>query len=201
MHGSGREIYVAGENTCDLRMEKKGGVAMKESRYIIITVLALSLTMLSAAGAATKEEKTLNKEATEIDTTTNTAGGKNAVVLKLEKEFNVPESRITSLRDKKLGYGEITIVLSLCNTMPGGITDANVNEVMAMRAGPPVMGWGEIANKLGTKLGPVVSHVESVNKETMHEGRMHERTGNHEGMMGHGHEGMGGEGGSHGRDR
>ncbi len=68
------------------------------------------------------------------------------------------------MRDKKMGYGEIAIALSLCQKMPGGATDANIQQVMAMRQGTPAMGWGEIAKKLGTKLGPAVSQVRNVHQ-------------------------------------
>jgi len=187
---------------------------MKRSLYTIVNVFVLLLTMLGAVWAAeSKEEQGLQKEAAEINTTAGNAQGEKVVIQRLEKDFNVSNDRIQGLRDQKLGYGEIAITLSLCQKMPGGITDANIHQVMTMRQGPPTMGWGDIAKKLGTKLGPAISQVTNVNKEISREMK-HEAKGDKEHMEKHqeqheemhkesmGHEGMGGgQGASHGKDK
>lgn len=187
---------------------------MKRSLYIIISVFALSLTMLGAAWAAeSKEEQSLQKEAAAINATTGNAQGEKVVIRRLEKEFKVTGTQIQGLRDQKLGYGEIATTLSLCRKMPGGITDANIHQVMTMRQGPPTMGWGEIAKKLGTKLGPAISQVKNINKDTNREMK-HEAKGDKEHMEKHqeqheemqrdsmGQESMGGgQGASHGKEK
>jgi len=187
---------------------------MKRSLYLIISVFVLLLTMLGAVWAAeSPEEKELRKEAAAINTTAGNAQGEKVVTQRMEKEFKVTEMQIQRLRDQKLGYGEIAITLSLCRKMPGGITDANMHQVMMMRQGPPTMGWGDIAKKLGTRLGPAISQVKNVNKEINREMK-HETKGDKEHMEKHqeqhedmhkesmGHEGMGGgQGASHGKDK
>ncbi len=185
---------------------------MKRFVYIILSAFVLSLAVMSAAWAAeTTEEKTLDKESTEISKTAGKAQGATVVTARLEKEFGVTADQIQALRDKKLGYGEIAIVFSLAQKLPGGITDANVSEIMTLRQGPPTMGWGAIAKKLDLKLGPTVSQVKNVNKETgteMGAGKggkeameqADERSMERHGEMGGGHGGMGaGEGSSHGK--
>ncbi len=188
---------------------------MKRSRYTIISMLmlSLSLTMLSAAWAAeTREEKSLGKEATEISKTADNEKGEKVVVQKLETEFKVTDAQIQSLRDKKLGFGEVAIVFSLAQKLPGGITDANIGEIVTLREGPPTMGWGEVAKKLDLKLGPVISQVKSLDKAAAGEMKREEKgekesmeknEGRHEGMRGEmgGREGMAGEGASHGKGR
>lgn len=187
---------------------------MKRSKYMIMSVLALSLTMQSAVWAAeSKEETNLQKEAVAINTTARDPQGEKAVTRRLEKDFNVTGTQIQGMRDTKMGYGEIAIVLSLSRKMPGGATDANIQQVTTMRQGPPAMGWGEVAKKVGTKLGPAVSQVRNVhrevNREMKHESstdkehrekhperhdEMHKESMDHE-NMGHenmGHENMGG---------
>ncbi len=187
---------------------------MKKTLYMIVSVSVLLLTMLSAVWAAeSKEEQNLQKEAAAINTTAANAQGEKVVTQRLEKNFNVTEMQIQGLRDKKQGYGEIAIVLSLCQKMPGGATDANIQKVMTMRQGPPTMGWGEVAKKLGTKLGPAVSQVRNVHRAANREMRS-EAKGDKEHMekhqerheeMHHGsmeHEGMGGgQGMSHGKEK
>ncbi len=187
---------------------------MKRFVYIIMSVFVLSLAAMNAAWAtATTEEKTLDKESAEISKTAGKAQGATVVTARLEKEFKVTDAQIQALRDKKLGYGEIAIVFSLAQKLPGGITDANISQVMALRQGPPTMGWGEVAKKFDLKLGPTVSQVKNVNKETEremgrekgtkeamehHEDRSMDRHG--EMGAGGGHAGMaGGEGSSHGK--
>ncbi len=184
---------------------------MKRSMYIIIGAVVLSLTMLGAAWAAeSKEEKSLGKEATQINTTAVSGQGEKVVAQRLEKEFSVTDTQIQTLRDKKLGYGEIAIVFSLAQKLPGGVTDANITEVMTLREGPPTMGWGEVAKKLDLKLGPTVSQVKSIGKDTAREMRGQSKGGSEErmerGQERHGemtdHGGMGGgQGMSHGNSR
>ncbi len=193
----------------------KGEIYMKRFTFSMVTVLVLSLTAFSAAWAAeTTEEETLDRESAEISKTAGKAQGATVVSARLEKEFNVTEAQIQGLRDKKLGYGEIAIVFSLAQKLPGGISDANISQVMALRQGPPTMGWGEIAKKLDLKLGPSVSQVKNVNKETHREmgreakaGKGGEEAMEHQdrsssmerhGEIG-GHEGMSGGGSSHGK--
>jgi hypothetical protein len=183
---------------------------MKRSLYIIISVFVLLLTMLGAVWAVeSQDEKEIRKEAAAINTTAGNAQGEKIVTQRLEKDFNVSSDRIQGLRDKKLGYGEIAITLSLCQKMPGGITDANIQQVMTMRQGPPTMGWGEITKKLGTKLGPAISQVKHVNKETNREMKHEAKDDDKEHMEKHqeqreemhkesmGHESIGGQDMSH----
>ncbi len=189
---------------------------MKRFINVIMSVLVLFFAVTTAVWAAeTKEETTLRKEAAAISKTANSSQGEKIVTARLDKEFNVTDAQIQALRDKKLGYGEIAIVYSLAQKMPGGITDANISEVMTMRQGPPVMGWGQIANKLGTKLGPAVSQVKNVNRETSREMHREAKGGGsgsgameqsqerdmdrHGEMGGHGGSGAGGSGSSHGK--
>lgn len=185
---------------------------MKRSLYTIISVLVLSLTMLGAAWAAeSKEEMNLRKDADAIETTAGNAQGEKIVTQRLEKDFNVTDAQLQGMRDKKMGYGEIAIVLSLSQKMPGGATDANIQQVMTMRQGPPTMGWGDVSKKLGTKLGPAVSQVRNVHREVNREMK-HESNSDKEHMERHqeqhddmhnesmGHENMGGhEGMAHGK--
>lgn len=177
---------------------------MKRSMYMIIGMFVLSLATVGALWAAeSKEEMSLQKEAAAINTAAGDAQGEKVVIQRLEKDFNVTDMQVKGMRDKKMGYGEIAIVLSLSLKMPGGATDANIQQVMTMRQGPPTMGWGEVAKKLGTKLGPAVSQVRNVHRESNRE-MMHEAKGDKERMEKHqerhdemhkesmGHESMGG---------
>jgi len=131
-----------------------------------VVSLMFSLVWITAARAELSNvEKELERAISTLDQAAGEPQREKVVVEQLEKTFKVDEARIQSLRDQKLGYGEIAVLLSLTQKMPGGITDDNIQNVMAMRQGPPVMGWGAVAQKLGEKLGSVKSHMEKVAKD------------------------------------
>lgn len=131
--------------------------------------LALTLIVAAvflAAGisvAAENSEKTLDKSASDINAAQGESPQASEMVTgKIKDTFGVTDEQISGLRARNMGYGEITIVFSLAQKMAGGITSDNVNQIMTMRQGPPVMGWGQIAKSLGLKLGEVVSGVKKV---------------------------------------
>jgi hypothetical protein len=112
-----------------------------------------------------REDKKLETSAGKLDKDAGQPEGEKTVTDKLKSEFKVDDARVQSLRDQKLGYGEVSIVLALAQGLPGGITDVNVQKVLALRQGPPVMGWGKVTKSLGLKLGPVQSKVHKIAAE------------------------------------
>lgn len=124
--------------------------------YLTVGLAVVAASFAAAAGESSKDEQTLEKTSSALDKDAARPEGRTAVEARLKSEFKVDDARLQGLRDQKLGYGEMSIALSLAEKMPGGITDANVKAVMAQRQGPPVMGWGEIARKQGVKLGEVI---------------------------------------------
>lgn len=124
----------------------------------ILCVLSL-LSVGAAAADVSKDERNLEREAKRLNDTAAKPDGEKAVVKRLTAEFTATDQQVQDLRGRNLGYGEAAIVLSLAQALPGGVTDANVQKVLALRQGPPVMGWGQVARQLGTKLGKTVSQV------------------------------------------
>jgi hypothetical protein len=133
---------------------------------VVSAALAFALGVPARAADSPSEEQALNAASSSLDQTASQDEGKKAVITRLETTFGVDQARIDGLRAQSLGYGEIAIVLALSQKMDGGITDANIQTIMAMRTGTPPLGWGEIANKLGEKLGAIVSEVNRVAKES-----------------------------------
>ncbi|MDA8245107.1 MAG: hypothetical protein M0025_13425 [Elusimicrobia bacterium] len=129
---------------------------------LLLAGLLLGAALPVLAQSKSPDEKKLDKSSLTMDKDAATPEGEKAVAARLTEEFKVDAARVQGLRDQKLGYGEVGIVLSLAQKLEGGITDANVQKIMDMRKGPPVQGWGEIAKQLGLKLGPVVSQVKKV---------------------------------------
>jgi hypothetical protein len=91
-------------------------------------------------------------DSTGLDHEATTPEGAQRVRDRLADKFNVSESKITELRDKQLGYGEIDHTLTLASRLPGGVTDENVAHVLDLRQ-QQHMGWGEIAHQMDTTLG------------------------------------------------
>lgn len=152
---------------------------MKITALYLSLGLALFATPIVRAEDSSKDEQKLERTSTEADKDASRPGGPKIVESHIKSEFKVDDARVQGLRDQKLGYGEISIVLALAEKRPGGITDANVAAIMAERNGPPKMGWGQIARKQGTSLGNIHGKVRSVSeaarKHEKAEGRKQEK--------------------------
>lgn len=71
---------------------------------------------------------------------------------------------VQDLRAKKLGYGEISILLALTAKQPNSATAKSESEILAMRQSGE--GWGKLARDLGYKnLGSVVKSVKATDKD------------------------------------
>ncbi len=137
--------------------------------FLVPTFFVAFLITPPCGAAPSKDEANLQRESSRLDKTASSSSGEAAVIKRLTKDFGVEADRVTALRRKGLGYGELSIVLSLAQKMPGGITDASVEKVIALRQGPPAAGWGAVAKQLGVKLGTAVSQVKRVNNEAHRE--------------------------------
>jgi hypothetical protein len=82
--------------------------------------------------------------------------GKDAKADSLAAEYNVPKARVLALREK-MGWGEVKHALAISNK--AGVP---VDDVVALRDSG--MGWGQIAQKYGFKLGDVTGKGKSMDK-------------------------------------
>jgi len=127
---------------------------------LFIALLAMSLSVGRFAFSV-DEERELKEDAVAINNTPSTPNKQSVRVTELSKQFNVPEARITDLRNnRRMGLGEITISLAMAQQLSVTskeplTTDQALTRVLDLRAQD--MGWGKIAHQLGFKLGPVVS--------------------------------------------
>jgi len=128
---------------------------MSRIRPILSCVFALALCIPTAARAwANDGDDTWDHSWDDPDRFCADDGPADSAVVqqKLAAKFGVEESQIASLRDENLGYGEIDHTLTLAERQPGGITDENVDNILAMRQDQH-MGWGQIAKSQSTTLG------------------------------------------------
>ena len=131
---------------------------------LILAVFALA-GITTMAVAKTEEETRLEKVAALLNHSVRQSQGEHAIVQLLKNEFNVDEALINDLRKRQLGYGEIAVILAFAQQMPGRIADVNVNMILSIRQDAPAAGWGMISDKLGLKLGVVVSQVAGIQRE------------------------------------
>ncbi len=111
----------------------------------------------------TGEEKRLEASASELDKKHH--GDQERMAAGIKAEFGVDDGRIMGLRFRKMRDSEIAISLALAQEMHGGLTDKNLYEIVSLRQGPPVAGWGKIAGKFGLKLGPVEKKIKKISAE------------------------------------
>ncbi len=138
-------------------------------RLTALLILVLLFPASMAVSAPSKHGQNLEREAARLDRTAASQTGEQAVVARLNRDFPAAGSRITDLRSRGLGYGEIAILLACAKTLPGGATPENIDQVAMLRQGPPVLGWDAIGKRLGIKLGMCVSQVKKVNDESRRE--------------------------------
>jgi hypothetical protein len=152
---------------------------MKRTLLILVVGAIAAIAVSGTAWAdLSKAEKNLERESKRLNDTAAKPGGEKAVVKRLVADLKAAEQQVQALRDRKLDYGEIAVVLALAQTMPGGATDANAQKVLSLRQGPPIAGWGDVARQLGTKLGRIVSQVKKVTNNANREIRNdHARAG------------------------
>ena len=143
---------------------------MKRSFLFLVIGVIVALAGTGTAWAElSKAEKNLERESRRLNDTAAKPDGEKAVLKEIETEFKVSNARVQALREQKLGYGEIAIVLSLTKNMPGGVTEENLQKVLSMRQGPPVAGWSQVAQQLGAKLGATVSQIKKMNNDSNRE--------------------------------
>lgn len=117
-----------------------------------------------------QEEKSADAAAGDIDAAAK--GDAEKVRARIMTQYGVDEARVRNmLEEGKMGYGEISLALSLAKGMEGGINDENIARITALRQGDPKMGWGRIAAQLGQKLGPAISESRKMSAELRKEGK------------------------------
>jgi len=141
---------------------------MRTSKKLLSTMAGLGIASVVVLGtipgiAWADEERTLEQKATDMNNASPSPKQDTARAQALAKQFDVPESRVTDLRNKKMGWGEITISLAMAQHLATTsktplTTEQALTKIEQLRS--EKMGWGKIAKDSGFKLGPVVSAVD-----------------------------------------
>ena len=102
-------------------------------RIFLIMAVFASVCITTMAVAKTAEENRLEKVAALLNHSVRQSQGEHAIVQLLKKEFNVDQTMINYLQMKKMGYGEIAVILSLAQQMPDRIAEITVDRILSMR--------------------------------------------------------------------
>jgi hypothetical protein len=143
---------------------------------IRLATLALATLLIATPAAAQQVDTTGEKELTaagqKVDKASASADSKHVTDKIVDQwkgtqfKFDAADTTtrqlkaedVQNLRQQKLGYGEISILLALA-AKQDGTSPKSVNEILAMRQ-TDKMGWGNIAKALGYKsLGSVKQSV------------------------------------------
>jgi hypothetical protein len=112
---------------------------------------------------AVENDQAIEDVSTVLDKEAGKLGGTKTVSDHLKKQFHINEEIIYSLRDRKIGYGDITTVLAVAEQMPGGITKDNLEEVVNMRGGHTGdESWNKITDYLGISIDSIVHRTKAV---------------------------------------
>src|SRR5213594_1633976 len=153
---------------------------MKSQRFWQLCAAAgvVALFVTTAAAQSTgpvdpseqKHAERLGAEAKELDAKAGKAATPEAqrrVTAAIAKDFKVDPALVTDLRNRKMGYGEITIALALSQELMKSNSALSQQDALGMilekRAAGE--GWGKIAHDLNLKLGHVRSKVEKAEKQ------------------------------------
>src|SRR2546428_4567563 len=121
-----------------------------------------------------KHERQLQADAEQLDAdaarASSTPDGQRRVTERIAKQFKVPPSVVTDVRNRTGSYGQATIALALSEELMKRdktlTQEAALNAILAQRQAGK--GWGVIAHEFGLKLGHVVSEVKKAEKATDH---------------------------------
>lgn len=136
------------------------------------SIVGVSLMTLLFSGTvwaqSPADESRLQAAQSAIDSEASTSATKSKVEA-LARQFQVPTSVVEDLRNKKQGWGEISIQLAMAQHLSStnqttypALTDA-LKQIETLRS--EGKGYGNIAKELGLKLGPVVSDVQRIRQE------------------------------------
>ena len=149
-------------------------LALPLAAFVVTAILAVG--PVKAQQVDTKGESELTSRGQQIDKTAATHDPTRVTARIVDdwkgKTFRFDASKppraltaqdVRDLRGKRLGYGEVSILLAMAANQPNQATAKSVNEILAMRKAGA--GWGKLAADLGYKnLGSVNKSVKATER-------------------------------------
>ncbi len=126
----------------------------------IFLVSMINIAAAADTSAASKDVNKLNAEITMLNSDAKLPQADRIISKQLTDNFNVTSDKISSLVGRNMQYGDIAAIIAFADKMPGGITDANINQVLSMRQSRT--GWAQIAKSLNVNISDVAGKLSSI---------------------------------------
>ena len=140
-----------------------GGINLQRSTRDILSIfVGLFVSVGTLYASTTAVETRLGRDVAYLNGLGRSPDGERSLTQLLETRFKVTPALIREIHKARFGYGDISVALALASHLRGGITEANVEKIIAMRMNPRLSGWPSIAKSLGIRLQRVVLQIESM---------------------------------------
>src|SRR5574341_411440 len=126
-------------------------------------LLLLSLTASAAAGQPAGPEQRIRDAALRVERAIASLGEVQAAA-RLAAAFRVPPRAVADLRDQKLGFGDVAVVLALAET---GKTSPDT--ILSLWASGR-LNWGQIAGRQKVELRTLLRRLEAVRRDLARRG-------------------------------
>ncbi|MGA2766254.1 MAG: hypothetical protein ABSG17_23165 [Spirochaetia bacterium] len=135
---------------------------MKSStRDILFIFVGLFVSIGTLWASRAGVEMRLGSDVAYLNSIGKSPGGEKSLSQSLETRFRTDPGQIADLRKKRLGYGDISVVLALASRLHGGISASNIERIVSMWRAPR-SSWGKIVRSLGVRVDRVVLQIESL---------------------------------------
>jgi len=142
---------------------------MKAStRDILFIFLGLFVSIGTLWASRAGAEMRLGNDVAYLNSLGASQNGGKSLSQSIESQFRIEPSQIVELRKKKLGYGDISVVLATASRLRGGITKHNIERIVARWKTPRSGDWGRIIRSLGVRVERVVLQIESLRGQQAH---------------------------------
>jgi hypothetical protein len=128
--------------------------------FIFIGLFASIGTLWASKAGA---EMRLGRDVAWLNSVGRSPDGERSLSRSLESRFRTDPGQIAELRKRRMGYGDISVVLALASRLRGGISRSNIEKIAGMWRSHQAGNWGRIVRSLGVRVERVVLQIESLN--------------------------------------
>lgn len=137
--------------------------ALALAGLLLMTYGPASGAMTSGTSGMSRDAGKLSAEITMLNSDANLPQGDTIIMKQLSENFNVGSDKVRSLLGSTMQFGDVAATLAFAEKLPGGITDANLKQVVNMRSKG---GWEQVAKSLNVSVSDVAGKLSSIEDST-----------------------------------
>lgn len=130
---------------------------------VLVFMTGIATAAMTSATSSSKDVSKLNAEITMLNSDANMPQGDKIISKQLTDSFRVSSDKVNTMLGRSLQYGDVAATFAFADKMPGGITDANVNQIVNMRS--KGTGWDQIAKSLNVSIGDVAGKLSTLEND------------------------------------